>query len=80
MAEGFEDMLDAVASADGLAMANKHAQIDRPFGDKLLVIQATLSKRSWIAPPRTSDLASLAFASHGPIEDGAKCRVTFRYK
>jgi len=35
VAEGFEDMLDAVASADGLAMANKHAQIDRPFGDKL---------------------------------------------
>ena len=35
VAEGFEDMLDAVASADGLAMTNKHAQIDRPFGDKL---------------------------------------------
>jgi hypothetical protein len=28
-------MLDTVASADGLAMANKYAQIDRPFGDKL---------------------------------------------
>jgi hypothetical protein len=35
VAERFEDMLDAVARADGLAMANKHAQIDRPFGDKL---------------------------------------------
>jgi hypothetical protein len=35
VAKSFEDMLDAVASADGLAMANKHAQIDRPFGDKL---------------------------------------------
>jgi hypothetical protein len=28
-------MLDAVGSTDGLAMANKHAQIDRTFGDKL---------------------------------------------
>ena len=35
VAEGFEDMLDAVASTDCLAMANQHAQIDRPFGDKL---------------------------------------------
>ena len=35
VAEGFEDLLDVVASADGLAMANTHAQIDCPFGDKL---------------------------------------------
>jgi hypothetical protein len=35
VAEGFEDILDAVARAHDLAMANKHAQIDRPFGDKL---------------------------------------------
>jgi hypothetical protein len=35
VAKGFEDMLDAVGSTDGLAMANKQAQIDRTFGDKL---------------------------------------------
>jgi hypothetical protein len=28
-------MFDAVGSINGLAMANKHAQIDRTFGDKL---------------------------------------------
>jgi hypothetical protein len=35
VAKDVENLFDTVGSTNGLAMANKHAQIDRTFGDKL---------------------------------------------
>jgi hypothetical protein len=50
----------------------------RTFGDKLrLAIRATRSKRNCVASPPLWNQAYAAFASPKPIENCARCRVTF---